>query len=181
MIVDMVEIVQFSLDYIEEGQLLEDHDISALARSAEKNVSKEDIEKWLKILNVRLGAQAYNEMRSKFYHVSSTRDSAKQNKSSSSNENPKVRFAKARFALDYVREEGLLTEEVVDLFTGHAESLNNKGDLEKWMDFLSSKVGAARNKDMLKAYDEFAKKDCGFECTTPSEIVRMLQKFKSVV
>lgn len=180
MIVDMVKIVQFSLDYIEEGQLLEDHDISALARSAERNLSKEDIEKWLKLLKVRIGAQAYNDMRREFHQINSKQDSAK-SKSSSSKGNPKVRFAKARFALDYVRDEGLLTEEVVALFNGHAESLKNKGDLEKWMDFLRAKVGAARNKDMLKAYDEFTKKDCGFECTTPSEIVGMLEKFKSAV
>lgn len=175
MIVDMVKIVQFSLDYAEERQLLEDHDISALARGAERNLSKEDIEKWLKLLKVKLGDKTYNDLRREFYQDS------KKIGTPSTKENSKIRFAKAKFALDYVREERLLTEEVVALFTGHAESLKNTADLEKWMEFLRAKVGAAKTREMLKAYAEFTKKDCGFECTTPSEIVGLLEKFKSVV
>ena len=180
MIVDMVTIVQFSLDYIEERQLLEDREISALARSAERNISKEDIEKWLKSLKAKLGTPSYTDMRLDFQTKYSKKDSAKV-KNSSANGNSKVRYTKAKFALDYVREEGLLTEEVVALFTGHAESLKNKEDLEKWMEFLRGKVGTAKNKEMLKAYAEFTKKDCGFECTSAGEIVAMLGKFKLVV
>lgn len=178
--VDVVKIVKFSLDFIQERQLLEDREISALARSAERNLSKHDTEKWLKTLKAKIGAPMYSELKRKFYELYSDEDGAKQS-SSSATTNSKIRFAQAKFALDFVREEGLLTEEVVGLFTTHAESITSKADLDEWMNFLKDKVGPAKKNEMVKAYTEFTKKDCGFERTTQSEIVRMLEKFKSAV
>ena len=175
--VDVVKIVQFSLDYLQERQLLEDREISALARSAERNLSKEDTEKWLQTLKAKIGVPTYNDLRREFYEHYSDKDGAKQPTTSTT----KIKFAQAKFALDFVREEGLLTEEVVALFTEHAESLKSKGDLEEWMEYLKAKVGAAKTNEMAKAFTEFTKKDCGFERTTPSEIVCMLEKFKSAV
>lgn len=171
---DMEKLVGFTLDFVQERQLLDEAVVSDLARRGEECKSAEEINGWLGVVRGSLKEPQYKELKDRFEETNSSKK-----RKASSVDTGYVRNKEARFALDFVQEAQLLTEEVVAHLTKHAEGNNTTKDHVQWMTFVKHKIGAFKHREMQKAYAEFCKKDCGFESTTPDEIMALLKKYAS--
>lgn len=172
---NMDELVGFALDFIQEEDLLDDNVVAELARKGQSCKKAEEINIWLKVVRERVKGPNYDRMKRKF--EDRMKNSSKKRKIVKVDT---IQNAQARFALDFVQEKQLLTEEVVALLVTHAESNKSTKDHDKWMTFVKVKIGFTRYKEMQRDYTEFCKKDCGFEPTTAGDIAVLLKKFKSL-
>ncbi len=177
---DMDKLVGFTLDFIQEKQIVEETVVQDLARRAEECKSAAEINGWLKVVKGNITEPQYQELKRRFEELNSENLSKKRKDGKVDTEN--VKNAEARFALDFVQEAQLLTEEVISLLVNHANSItggNTAKEHARWMTFVKDKIGPSKFKEMQKEYVEFRKRDCGFESTTPDEMTELFKKYRS--
>lgn len=163
--------LKFVLVFLKENDIVTSDVLQLLEKHAEEIHSVQDFNEWLKLVKDKIGVQKYREIKASWANECKEDIVFKVKKPS---------LLQPKFVLVFLKENQIVTTDVLQHWEKHAEEVHSVKDVNEWLKFVKLKIGAQKYREMNASWVNECKKDCGFEVKDPSLLEQVMRDFSDL-